>query len=286
MEDKVSYALVDSGLGRKLERFGPYLLDRPCTQAIWRPKLSSQQWAKADACFTREGGKAWLKKSHLPEHWLVEIGGLCLKASSTDFGHLGIFPEHASMWCWIRSLIRKAMTKRQGAPNILNLFAYSGGATLSVAAEGAKVCHVDSSKGMIDWAKENAANNQLSSASIRWIVEDVNKFLSRELRRGVSYDGIILDPPTFGRGRRGEVFKIEEHILEILDKCRSLLSENPLFVLFSCHTPGYTPLIMEKLLKQALKGLEGEVEYGEMFLPAQEIDSRVPSGTYSRWFYE
>lgn len=277
-----SYLLVDSGCGRKLERFGPFLIDRPCSQAVWQPKLSSKDWKKADVRFTREDDKSW-QGVKLPNDWKIELENIFMKISSTDFGHLGVFPEHSGMWTWFRNLIKQRISKSDDPPKILNLFAYSGGATLAAAAEGASVCHVDASKGMIDWARENAQYNKLDKAPIRWIVDDVNRFLNREIRRGNKYDGIILDPPTFGRGKRGEVFKIERDLQELLKNCRSLLSEKPLFVLFSCHTPGFTPMIMKQLLMQTMEDLPGKVEEGEMSLPGEGDTFSVPSGTYSRW---
>ncbi|MFT4553068.1 MAG: 23S rRNA (cytosine1962-C5)-methyltransferase [Chlamydiales bacterium] len=277
-----SYLLVDSGCGRKLERFGPYLIDRPCTQAVWQPKLSSQDWKKADVRFTREDDESWTGIK-LPGEWIIELENINLKLSSTDFGHLGVFPEHAGMWTWFRNLIKQRILKSGQPPKILNLFAYSGGATLAAAAEGAEVCHVDASKGMIDWARQNAFHNNLEKAPIRWIVDDVNRFLNREIRRGNKYDAIILDPPTFGRGKRGEVFKIERDLQQLLKNCRTLLTEDPLFVLFSCHTPGFTPMIMRQLLMQTMENISGKVEEGEMSLPGVGNTFSVPSGTFSRW---
>ena len=277
-----SYLLVDSGCGRKLERFGPFLIDRPCSQAVWQPKLSSKDWKKADVRFTREDDKSWTGIK-LPEEWIIELEDILLKISSTDFGHLGVFPEHAGMWTWFRNLIKERNEKSPQAPKILNLFAYSGGATLAAAAEGASVCHVDASKGMIDWARQNAGHNNLEKAPIRWIIDDVNRFLNREIRRGNKYDGIILDPPTFGRGKRGEVFKIERDLHELLKNCHSLLSDNPLFVLFSCHTPGFTPMIMKQLLTQMMEDHTGKIDQGEMSLPGKEDTFSVPSGTFARW---
>jgi len=275
------YTLCDSGQGRKLERFGPYLIIRPCAQAVWQNKLSQEEWDRADAIFTREGDKKWLKKT-TADYWTIQTAGITFKISPTDFGHLGIFPEQRDFWEWIPRIIQQARRKEV---NVLNLFAYSGGATLAAAKAGAKVCHLDASKGMAAWARENAALNGLEKAPIRWIVEDVNKFLLRELRRGTRYDAVILDPPTFGRGAQGEVFKIEEDLLPILKNCRQLLSSNPLFVLFSCHTPGFSPLVMQHLLSQTMEGCGGEVDAGEMILKGGPNVLPLPSGTYARWNY-
>jgi 23S rRNA (cytosine1962-C5)-methyltransferase len=269
------YALLDSGDQQKLERFGEYIIVRPCSQALWRPALSKDVWDKADAFFSRDGGNAWKFKKKLPESWQAEVEGVRFKISPTDFGHLGVFPEHSLLWKPMREAIRS-----RKEPQVLNLFAYSGGATLAAAQAGAKVCHLDASKGMVAWARENAALNRLTDAPIRWIVDDATKFLQREIKRGVRYDGIILDPPSFGRGSRGEVFKIEQDIHVLLELCRQLLSENPLFLAFTTHTPGMTPIVMGHLLRQKLKG--GRIETGEMILPAEK-GIEVPAGSFARW---
>ncbi len=261
------YQLLDSGDGHKLERFGDYTLIRPCAQAVWRPSIKQA----ADAIFTREEKWAYHKK--LPKSWNILHGGVEFKIQPTDFGHLGLFPEHADLWEWMRTKIKKDS-------RVLNLFAYSGGVTLAAAQEGAEVCHLDASKGMVDWARENAALNQLEKAPIRWIVDDAIKFLNREKKRQSFYDGIILDPPTFGRGSKGEVFKIERDIIPLLELCSELLSKKPLFVIFSCHTPGFTPLGMRHLLGQTMP--KGEIEAGEMALHSSGTIS-IPSGSFAKW---
>lgn len=276
------YTLVDSGNGRKLERFGPYLLSRPCSQAVWSPQLPDKEWDKTDATFSREQENKWTYKRSLPTEWHIEVAGLHFKISSTDFGHLGIFPEQKSFWEWIQSTIKEHVTP-SFKPRVLNLFAYSGGSTLAAAKAGASVCHLDASKGMVTWARENAALNRLEQAPIRWIIEDVKKFLARELKRGSRYEGIILDPPSFGRGAKGEVFKIEEMIVPLLQECRALLSDRPLFILFSCHTPGFSPIVMHHLMEQAMKGLKGKISVGEMVLSGENQVFEVPSGTYAKW---
>lgn len=274
-----TYALIDSGNGYKLEKFGPYTIARPCSQAVWEPQLSREMWDKAHASFTREGENKWIqKKGSLPDAWQVQVSNITFKLSPTDFGHLGIFPEQKEFWNWIQKTVSKGK-------KILNLFAYSGGSTLAAAKGGADVCHLDASKGMVTWARENAALNHLEQAPIRWIVDDVSKFLARELRRGSRYDAIILDPPSFGRGASGEIFKIEDEITHLLKSCRNLLTEKPLFILFSCHTPGFSPIVMEHLLKQALEGIPGAVDVGEMALTGNSEAFSVPSGTFARWQY-
>ncbi len=261
------YELLDSGNGQKLERFGEYTLLRPCTQAVWKP----MQNLKPDAAFTRE--ERWIYHKKLPKSWTVLHGGVEFQIAPTEFGHLGVFPEHADLWEAMRPLIKKGC-------RVLNLFAYSGGVTLAAAQEGAEVCHLDASKGMIDWARENAKLNHLEKAPIRWIVDDALKFLKREKKRESLYEGIILDPPTFGRGSKGEVFKIERDILPLLEACSELLSSLPLFVIFSCHTPGFTPLCMRHLLGQTMP--KGSLEVGEMALHSSGTLS-IPSGSFARW---
>ncbi len=282
MSKNHSYTLIDSGLGRKLEQFGPYLLVRPCSQAVWKPLLSQSDWSKAHATFSRENENKWMENHSLPNQWQVEVANIIFKLSPTDFGHLGIFPEQKDFWQWIQTTLKNA-PKKNKIPQVLNLFAYSGGATMAAAKGGASVCHLDASKGMVTWARENASLNHLENAPIRWIVDDVKKFLTREIRRGNRYEGIILDPPSFGRGAKGELFKIEEDIISLLDECRQLLSDDPLFVLFSCHTPGFTPVAMNHLMTQMMEGKQGQVEVGEMILSGEDSVLTVPSGTYARW---
>ncbi len=277
-----SYMLVDSGNGRKLERLGPYLLSRPCSQAVWKPQLSNKEWDKADAIFSREQENKWTHQRPLPASWQIEIAGLIFKISPTDFGHLGVFPEQKPYWEWIQKAV-KAHASSTFKPKVLNLFAYSGGSTLAAAKGGATVCHLDASKGMVSWARENAALNKLDQAPIRWIVEDVKKFLTREQKRGSRYEGVILDPPSFGRGTKGEIFKIEDEIVNLLQDCRALLSDRPLFMLFSCHTPGFSPLVMQHLMTQTMQGYKGSLEVGEMVLAGQNQVLDVPSGTYAKW---
>lgn len=282
MLKSTSYALVDSGNGRKLERFGPYLISRPCSQAVWLPQLAKTEWDKAHAIFSRHEENKWTYNQQIPDVWQIQVANITFKISPTDFGHLGIFPEQEEFWQWIQTIL-KTHSHSHKPLKVLNLFAYSGGATLAAAKGGATVCHLDASKGMVAWARENAEFNHLKEAPIRWIVDDVKKFLARELRRESRYDAIILDPPSFGRGSQGEVFKIEEDIIPLLQACRQLLTDSPLFVLFSCHTPGFSPLVMHHLMVQTMQGLKGELETGEMTLSGHETVFKVPSGTYARW---
>ncbi|MBA3958277.1 MAG: class I SAM-dependent methyltransferase [Parachlamydiaceae bacterium] len=282
-----SYALVDSGNGRKLERFGPFLLSRPCSQAVWAPTLSQQEWSNADATFLREGDTKWT--FHNPKAsatWNIEVSNITFQISPTDFGHLGIFPEQRDFWSWAQTKINQAKAQRSTPINVLNLFAYSGGSTLAAARAGAQVCHLDASKGMVDWARENALLNKLEHSPIRWIVDDVRKFLARELRREKRYDAIILDPPSFGRGSKGEIFKIEEALIELLQQCKALLTEKPLFVMLSCHTPGYTPVAMHHLMTQMMHDYKGNISSGEMVLTGDPHVLSLPSGTFARWSHD
>lgn len=275
-----TYTLLDSGHGRKLERFGDYTLDRPCAQAVWKPAQSTL-WEKADARFTRKDGLEWQGRNNLPDSWEATIESVCMKLATTDFGHLGVFPETRDLWNWIRKTIQTTSKTRQEPIQFLNLFAYSGGATLAAAQGGAHCCHVDAAKGMVTWARENAALNDLQDHPIRWIVDDVNKFLQREQRRGRRYDAILLDPPSFGRGKSGELYKIEQALLETLQLVKNVLSEEAAFVYLTSHTPGFTPTVLSNLLHQILPS--GTLEHGEMLLRGEADTLAVPSGTWSRW---
>jgi 23S rRNA (cytosine1962-C5)-methyltransferase len=278
-----NYELLDSGNGRKLERFGPYVLARPCAQAVWQPRQPASVWDAADAAFDREEGHRWHSREKLPDEWVVEVDGIQFRLGSTDFGHLGIFPEQRESWRWIGETLRAAKPAGQEPIHVLNLFAYSGGSTLAAARAGAEVCHLDASAGMVDWARTNAKLNGLEAAPIRWIVEDAHKFLTREFRRGRRYEGIILDPPSFGRGAKGEVYKIERDLPQTLELCRQLLADKPLFVLLSAHTPGITPVVLENLLADVLQDIPGRIMGGEMVLAGEQTAPPTPSGCMARW---
>lgn len=267
----MDYKLLDSGHGQKLERFGKIVLIRPCAQAIWKPRLSQMEWDKADARFSREQNNQWEVYRPIPETWTISFHGIKLSLKRTNFGHLGLFPEHGTLWPWMQKLTTPGM-------RVLNLFAYSGGATLALAMNGAHVTHLDAAKGMVEWARENARRNQLEKGPIRWIVDDVRKYLSRAVRRKEKYEAILLDPPTFGRGKGQEIFKIERDLPKIFSQCAALLSETPRFVVFTSHTPGYTPLVMQQLLREIFG--EGKIESGEMALSGP---FKLPSGTFARW---
>ena len=294
------YELIDSGDGRKYERFGNVSLVRPCSQALWRP-ADEAAWQRATATFDREDGNRWHNRGALPKEWTIETAGIRFRLSGTDFGHLGIFPEQRAQWKWIREAVKrrsegleewrsegveaippsqnpKLETLNSKLPTVLNLFAYSGGSTIAAAQGGAEVCHVDASKGMVQWARENAALNGLKDHPIRWITDDAHKFMERELRRGRRYDAVIFDPPTFGRGANGEMYKIERDLKKTLSLVRSLLSDRPAFVLFSSHTPGLSCAVAANILGQAFCG--AEIETGEMLLEGRSFP--CPSGIYCR----
>lgn len=267
----MDYKLIDHGNGKKLEQFGTHRLIRPCGHAIW-PVQHRGEWDTADAHFSREGKKGW--EGNLPSSWHMDISGLKVKIAPTDFGHLGAFPEHINNWDWLQEIDLHG--KR-----VLNLFAYSGIATLVAAKAGAKVCHLDSSSGMVQWARENAALNHLSDHPIRWIVDDAVKFVKREIKRESYYDGIILDPPSFGRGAKGEVFKIEEEIVPLLKDCKKLLTKDAQFVFFSCHTPHFSPTVMHHLLESSI-GRKKDIESGEMLIRSEKARD-LPLGCFARW---
>ncbi len=282
--EAADYELLDSGDGRKLERFGPWILARPAAQAAWRPSRDAAAWSAAHAAFDREEGQRWTARAELPEEWTVSVDGLRFRLARTDFGHLGIFPEQRALWRWIAERVAAAKARRGGADvSLLNVFAYSGGSTLAAARAGASVCHVDASRGMVSWASENARLNGLQDAPIRWIVDDARKFLSREVRRERRYDAIVLDPPTFGRGAKGEVYKIDEGLRDTLEHAARLLSDDPALLLLTSHTPGYTPVVLANLVGQTTAGRGGAVECGEMTLTGAPDALPLPSGAWARW---
>ena len=275
---KIEYSLLDSGAGEKLERFGDYTLIRPCSQAIWsKDKKKAHLWEQAHASFNRKGGLNWRGRDNLPNQWVIQIKSVKMKLSTTDFGHIGIFPETIQLWEAIKEKITTATARKSKSLKFLNLFAYSGGATMAAAQAGAHCCHVDASKGMVQWARDNAETNGLSKRPIRWIVDDVNKFLQREIRRGNSYDAILLDPPSYGRGKSGELYKIEHAMLETLENVKRVLKEDFVFVYLTSHTPGLTPIVLNNLLKKMKK--EGTVSSGEMLLSGTESNTGDSEGT-------
>jgi 23S rRNA (cytosine1962-C5)-methyltransferase len=268
------YELVDSGNGRKLELIGGVLIDRPSPQAIW-PARSGAQWGEARAVFRRgEGGSGeWERRGDdLPEPWTAALGGLVFEIRLTGFGNVGLFPEHAVHFGWMRDLIEE-----RGAAEVLNLFAYTGGSSLACAKAGARVLHVDSAKAVNGWAAQNAKRSGAPVDAIRVLADDATKLAKRELRREHRYDGIVIDPPSFGRGPKGEVWKLERDLAPLIDHCRQLLSDSPLFLLLTAHSPGVTPAVLRAMLDP----LGGDVESGEMLLVGG--GPSLPAGAYARW---
>ncbi len=268
------YELIDSGGGRKLERFGDVLLDRPSPQAIWPANLDAP-WSEASAVFKRgEGGTGdWQRRvAKLPEGWKARLGELSFEIRLTGFGNVGLFPEHSSHWSWMTQMIRSSERSE-----VLNLFAYTGGASIACAKAGARVTHVDAAKSVNGWAMVNADLSNAPKNTIRYLADDALKFVKRELRRERRYDGIIIDPPTFGRGPKGEVWKNERDLHTLCEHCQSLLSPDPLFVLLTSHSPGVTPRVLGTLLAR----IGGDIETGEMLLGGG--GPLLPAGAFARW---
>ncbi len=276
----LSYALLDSGDGEKLERYGAIVVARPDPQALWKKLRAPAQWAAADAIFTRDDEDAgWKIGKQVPERWNIELAGIKLWVRPTSFKHMGVFPEQVPNWTWISDLILRAARPI----TVLNLFGYTGGASLAAAAAGAEVCHVDGSRVAINWARDNAKLAGLENKPVRWILDDVRGFLKRELKRGRRYDGIIMDPPAFGHGADKEVWKIEDDFLPLLDLCREILSDKPLFFLINGYASGYSSIAYENNLTGLVAGLGGAIEIGELTI-AEELAGRLlPSGIFARW---
>lgn len=281
ISDTPDYQLIDSGSGNKLERLGPHLLVRQSPQSVWPPSLPEERWKEADAVYIRSssGGGSWKFNLSIPAQWEIGYEGYRFIIKTTGFGHLGLFPEQKENWRWITENIKKA----EREINVLNLFAYTGGSTLAAAAAGANVCHLDAAKGIVDWARENAALSGLGDRPIRWIVDDVSKFVAKEIRRGKRYDAIILDPPSFGRGNKGEIWKIEDDLPKLLRDCKEILSDNPLFVLLSCHSPGFTPIVLQNLVDDMMKKKKGISSSAEMIITESGSERPLPCGCYARW---
>ena len=279
------YLLLDSGSCRKLEQVGNYRVIRPALNAFWQPSLPPEEWDRADAEFKREsggGGGIWnWKQKKQPQEWAVTWGGIPLLVKPTHFGHLGFFAEQAVNWDWLRNCIRKM----GGRPRTLNLFAYSGGATLAMAQAGADTCHLDASSGIIEWAKKNQALGPQTPGNIRWICDDAMKFVAREHRRNSRYNGIVLDPPSFGRGSQGQVWKIEEGIRSMLENCRGILNtREPYFILLSCHSQGFSPISLGRCLAEVFPEDAALLEAGEMTIPEANAGHCLPAGIYARIF--
>ncbi len=275
------YELLDASDGERLERWGKYILIRPDPQIIWKGVARHPAWKQADGVYRRSnnGGGGWVKQK-TPESWDISYGDLNFRLKPMGFKHTGLFPEQATNWDWFSTLIKKA----DRPIKVLNLFAYTGGATVAAAKAGARVVHVDASKGMVAMAKENAALSGLENAPIRYIVDDCKKFIEREIRRGNKYDGIIMDPPSYGRGPGGEVWKLEDSIDEFVGLAAQVLSDEPLFFLINSYTTGLSPLTMSYILDLKVKArYGGKIESGEIGLRVTQTGAVLPCGASTRW---
>ncbi len=274
------YEVIDCSGGEKLERWGDYILVRPDPQVIWNTPRTLPGWKKRNGHYHRskKGGGEW-EFFDLPRQWDIHYGNLTFHLKPFSFKHTGLFPEQAVNWDWFRDKIRQA----NHSVKVLNLFAYTGGATLAAAAAGASVTHVDASKGMVTWAKENALASNLGDAPIRWIVDDCVKFVEREIRRGNHYDAIIMDPPSYGRGPKGEIWKIEDKIYPLVTLCAQLLTKKPLFFLINSYTTGLQPAVLAYMLGTALAEFKGHVDAQEIGLPVSSNGLTLPCGASGRW---
>ncbi len=280
------YEVIDTASGEKLERWGDYILIRPDPQVIWNTPRNLPQWHKPNGHYHRstKGGGEW-EFFKLPDEWDIHYKELTFHLKPFSFKHTGLFPEQAVNWDWFSSIIKGALNREPNRTiKVLNLFAYTGGATLSAAAAGAHVTHVDASKGMVGWAKENAVSSGLADVPVRWLVDDCVKFVEREIRRGNKYDAIIMDPPSYGRGPKGEIWKIEDSIFPFIELTVQLLDKNALFFLINSYTTGLQPAVLSYMMETAIcSRLGGQVESGEIGLPVSSNGLVLPCGASGRW---
>jgi 23S rRNA (cytosine1962-C5)-methyltransferase len=276
------YKILDMADGQKLERWGDVILSRPDPQIIWKEKTFPEKWKTANAKYSRSntGGGAWQYNKKVPQSWQVKYKELTFNIKPMGFKHTGLFPEQAVNWDWMINKIRDS--KRKDI-KVLNLFAYTGGATVACSYAGAQVVHVDSSKGMVQWAKENIASSGLADRPVRFIIDDVTKFVQREIRRGNKYDAIIMDPPSYGRGKNGEVWQFENNISDLVELCKDVLSDDPLFFLINSYTTGISSKVLENILTLKLKYKKGKYTSGEVGLPMKDSSLVLPCGIYGRW---
>lgn len=285
------YEILDMANGEKLERWNNIYLVRPDPQIIWNDKQYPEKWKQANARYNRSstGGGHWDYKKRLPDSWQIKYKDLTFNIKPMGFKHTGIFPEQAVNWDWMMDMIKNEIKNTKREVKVLNLFAYTGGATVACLSAGATVCHVDSSKGMVAWARENVVSSGLQDRPVRYIVDDVIKFVQREIRRGNKYDAIVMDPPSYGRGANGEVWKFEENLPMLIEICMQVLSDNPLFFLINSYTTGTSSMVLENLLKMNMrkkygkKADNGLFENGEVGLPTTDSDFILPCGIYSKW---
>lgn len=293
-----NYELLDTGEGEKLEKYGDFVLRRPDPQALWPKRLDGKDWAKADAVFVKKEGPTsrgetsgeWKIKKNVPEKWQIEFGGINLWIRPTPFKHTGLFPEQTENWIWASDLIKKRLSGVGGTSgdknevSVLNLFGYTGGASVSASLAGANVTHVDASKAAITWANANAEASGLADDKIRWILDDALDFVKKEVRRGRKYDAIIMDPPAFGRGAKGEIWKIEESFLDLLKESFKLLSDKPLFVILNGYAAGYSAIAYENNLIEIKAKFGGEIDSGELAIRESGTGARLlPCGIVARW---
>ena len=275
------YALLDTGDGYRLERFGDYTLVRPDPQIIWSKSLAAAEWEKADAKFVKQkdGREGWETTKNIPHKWLMHQGDVSFWVKKTPFKHTGVFPEQSVQWDWIKEKI----TTAKRPINVLNLFAYTGIATLVAAAAGAKVTHVDASKPTLAWAKENQAASNLADKPIRWILDDAVKFCQREVKRGVRYDAIVMDPPIYGHGPGGEKWQFHQSFPQLLKICKELLSDNPLFLLINAYAISSSAIMLNNILSENMKDLGGKISFGELALQEEKLQRLLSTGIFASW---
>ncbi len=284
--DWKDYKILDMADGQKLEKWGNVILSRPDPQIIWKNKSFPKKWDEVSSTYHRSktGGGSWEYNKKLPKQWQIKYKDLTFNIKPMGFKHTGLFPEQAVNWDWMIEKIKNAKSNRNTEIKVLNLFAYTGGATVACLSAGASVCHVDSSKGMTTWAKENVISSGLEKKPVRFIVDDVVKFVNREIRRGNKYDAIIMDPPSYGRGAKGEIWKFEENIYDLVDLCTKVLSNKPLFFLINSYTTGISSKVLENILQLTVaKKYKGNIESGEVGLPMENSKLILPCGIYARW---
>ena len=277
------YEILDMANGEKLERWGNVTLVRPDPQIIWKQKSFPNKWKEVNAVYNRSktGGGSWNYKKQMPKAWQIKYKNLTFNIKPMGFKHTGLFPEQAVNWDWMINKIENEK-KHKKEIKVLNLFAYTGGATVACLSAGASVCHVDSSKGMVSWAKENVISSKLADKKVRYIIDDVVKFVQREIRRGNKYDAIIMDPPSYGRGAKGEVWQFENNIYDLVELCTQVLSDDPLFFLINSYTTGISAKVLENMLRLEIKK-KGTLSSGEIGLPMKNSEIVLPCGIYARW---
>jgi 23S rRNA (cytosine1962-C5)-methyltransferase len=308
-ESSPDYELLDTGLGEKLERIGKFVLSRPDPQALWAKRLPDSEWKKADASFSRDESKGdagsksgWTMKTNIPDRWSIDFGEMKFQIKPTAFKHVGLFPEQVVNWKWLGEIVNSEKCKMKSETKnlddkvnddtdnhveVLNLFGYTGGASLACAKAGAKVVHVDGSKSAITWARENAELSGLKDKPVRWILEDARAFVTREIKRDRKYDGIIMDPPAFGHGPDNELWKIEEHFLGLVQDCVKLLKNKPSFFLINGYSAGYSAIAYENILLSLVEKFGGSIETGELAISESKkagLPTRLlPCGIFARW---